>query len=205
MADNPSEIKHVFTNLGGLEHILSINTIPNVSNYQSNIGHHSSVQFINLLKQLTQHNKEILKHSIYNELHSMYKVFFNVLHTDVLDGLISMVDMLSNHLQQIIENKEKLIGYLYNPHLGGHIAVDISYHQYVNDFHPIILSNITELSRTLKDFEWINKFSIRNTELHQTLESILSTLAFLQNHCHSLSESRDLMSELKRVKNKNNL
>lgn len=45
-----------------------------------------------------------------------------------LDGLIGMVDFLSSHLQQIIDNKNKIIEHLHQPFVGKPIAMDSAYH-----------------------------------------------------------------------------
>ena len=45
------------------------------------------------------------------------------------DGLISMVEFLTKHLQQIIDNKEVLIQRLHQPFVGEHLAIDSSHHE----------------------------------------------------------------------------
>ena len=47
----------------------------------------------------------------------------------ITDGLISMVDFLSNHMQNVIEQKEKVIQHLHEPFVGKPLAIDAEYHR----------------------------------------------------------------------------
>lgn len=203
MENNPWHGNPIYTKTGGLDLILSVhNKITNNDKNTSiapNIDKYSSIQLINILKEISGLNEEFLEKSSRKEWNKLYNDFHNILDTDVLDRLLSMIENLSKHFQEIIENKDRLVEHLHKPHLGDYIAVDSSHHEEICSFYPLIASNLADLSQILKNFEWFYKFSVKSSMLKQTLESISSSSDLLQSNSKMVKESRDLMNEIARL------
>lgn len=201
MTSNPWEGDPAFINLGGLKHILDTYKRFSASASQCSGGEkNSSVEYFDSLRNITKLNREQTKVGIELQSHRLYEEFYNILHTDVLDGMISMVDFLSQHLQQIIDHKQLIVDRLQKPFVGEYMTVDVDYHSDVCEFFPLIANNLADLSKILHNIEWINNYSIRNSNLSDTLKTVMSALSTLQRQYQGMNETRDLMNDLIKMK-----
>jgi len=198
MMANPWDSEPSFINHGGLNQILLTNRkiCSDKSSHPNNeSSNHSSVYFINVLRELTSLNKEQVKVSLELKQRQLHQEFFNILSTDVLDGLISMVDFLSSHMQNIIDQKGQIIHHLHEPFVGKPLAIEAEYHSDVCKFFPLIAKQLAELSSTLNNIEWVNKYSVQSSNLGSTLDVIGQSLISLERQYNSIMEVRDLMNK----------
>jgi len=199
---NPWDSEPSFINHGGLNHILSTNKkiCSDISSNPAQVSsNHSSIVFINTLRELTALNKEQVKVTLELKQRQLSKEFYNVLSTSVLDGLISMVDFLANHLQNIIEQKDIIVQHLQEPFVGKPMAIDSKYHNDVCDFFPVIAKNLAELASTLNNIEWAHRYSVQSSNLGTSMQLIDDSLKQLQTQHSAIMAVRDLMNKRMKV------
>jgi len=195
---NPWEVEPTFVNIGGLSTILKINkTICSIDcSNQTKSRNENSIEFIERLKELAELNKEQANIMYEYQMKNLISDYHNILNTSMFDGLISMLDYMTNHLQLIINNKQVLVNRLHKPFVGKYLSVESNYHDLVSKFFPNIVDQVANVSTNLKNLEWVNGFTIRKTDFKDSLDLLLKDLSILQNLFQGMNECRDTLDKL---------
>ena len=157
---------------------------------------YSSVRFIHFLKESDRLNDEIYSLKRRQEWQKVHKDFHRILSTDVIEGFVSMVDFLYQHLCKIVENKNILVKHMQKTYLADHVPVDANFHEDICRFYPLIASNIAGLLSVLQNFEWMCKFSLERSSIEETLEAISRASIIVQEAQDSMKETRELLIDM---------
>ncbi|XP_047138364.1 uncharacterized protein LOC100198418 [Hydra vulgaris] len=189
--------------LDGFKKIIDINerfTNGSTLHQLENAERHASVEFIEILKELTKKNKELTHINFEIQRTKLYKQFYSIMSSDILDNLLSMVEFLSEHFQMVIDNKATLTNKFRTLYLGDYLNVDVSYHSDICDFFPRVACIVNDLQTVLQNIEWFQLKFFESGDFKDSLDVVASALSNIQNHYQVIIESRDAMGIL--VKNK---
>lgn len=125
------------------------------------------------------------------------------LHTKTLDliGKSAMEDnlkkfkTLSEHLQQLIEQKGQLISRLQQPFIRDYLAIHSDFHEYVCKLFPQLIQTLSTLNTQLDNIEWISNLEFNDEIFENLLLDISSSLAGLQTNFQIILQMRQLIQD----------
>lgn len=152
----------------------------------------SSMKQIKFLTEISRLDEELNKLQEEKEHNTIFKGTSDLTDYKVLDETVYMLEDLCKHLQDVIDNKDKLIRQLREAH-DDHMTVDADLHREMIECFPLMARQLGDLNTRLENIVWTNKFSIEDSNMNSTCRSLASRLADIQTYYQLIDETRALM------------
>lgn len=155
-----------------------------------------SLKMIALQRQIQQKQKELDEVNLEIQRRLQDHDTMDVTHVDILDQRIAKVNELSSHLEQVIKNKQELIGRLQQPFVNDYIPVELQYQRYGGELLPKLVPSLARLSTNLENLEWLVNLSSTVGDLGGLVADLTSTVATLQSVVQGVTQVRRVMRHL---------
>ncbi|CAH1794335.1 unnamed protein product [Owenia fusiformis] len=118
----------------------------------------------------------------------------DITHLDQLEQRVSHVNTLSGHIQDVIKDKDTLIGRLQQPYVGDYMKIEAIYHRYVSELFPMLAPVLADLSVHLDSIE-ASRVNIDSPQLDDVLNDVSSSLAAIQTEFQTIVNLRQSLNE----------
>ncbi|XP_038069098.1 AUGMIN subunit 2-like [Patiria miniata] len=152
-----------------------------------------SLHLMKQLKEMTAKGQQLDKTTTEIQCRLMDKETRDITHLGILESKISQLDLLSSHLQAVVQSKDHLINRLQQPFVGDYLKIEATYHRHVKELFPLVASCLAELSSNLETIQWTSGFDMKDGKMDGALTAISTSLAHLQTSFQTICQLRNTL------------
>lgn len=152
----------------------------------------ASLQQILLLKKIAELDEQLSM--LQKEANQSFarKSTADLTDSKALDALVSLVEDMCHHLQNILCNKGILMTRCQEAY-EDYLTIGVEYHRDLVECFPLIAKQLGELTSFLNSVTWTNQISIDDSNMSSNCRNVSSRLAMIQSFYQTLDQTRALM------------